>query len=207
MNLFAALVMLAASGVPPCGSARLHHGDIQWSERITVSAPDRASQVEVHPNLESDENETPVILRFCRDGSTKPLITLQRAGTVNWSPDSQRLLIINSPVSNTYEVMLFTLSGDGQVAEEGDLNADILRERPSAGPGFEKVIFYLPNFASWKGNELVLSVGVTLGPERSGPTSTMCYGVAIDSQTHRVSRSMSAATLKKKYGASCQMSP
>jgi len=207
MTVLMAIFFLATAGTTNCGQAGGSNAHIQWSASAIATAPDHSSQLEVHPVLTSDENASPVVLRSCADGSVHQLFTLERSADVYWGPTSIDLLIINQPNADKYDISMFSARGQNSGMVEKIFNdAVVSRLLKAEGPD-RRVVFYLPRFISWKGNELLLAVGGATVAAKGGPMSSYCYGMMINSQTLQISRTFSAEDLKRQYAAECQLAP
>jgi hypothetical protein len=207
MAILSVILYLAVAGVTDCGQAASSGNHIQWSESAVMPAPGRLAQVEVHPILNADENASPVLLRFCPQGRTHHLLTLERSADVYWGTDSHALLVINQPGADQYKVSVVKIREKNGDVVENVLDNGILAHVPMIKDHDRHVVFYLPRFVSWTSRTLVLSIGGATAAKGNGPMSSYCYGVAIDSQTLEISEWISADDLKTKFGAECQLAP
>lgn len=204
--MLAAIFYLAVAGTAVCGQGGEHNAHIQWSEVAVATAPDHSAQVEVHPALTSDENASPVLLRTCANGRIQQLFTLERSADIYWDPTSINLLLINHRNAEKYSISLFSAHEKNSDMVERVLDDLVLRRMPKAAGPDRSVVFYLPRFVSWIGNELVVSVGVATVAPKGGPMSSYCYGVIIDTRRLQLI-AVSGDELQRRYGAQCQLAP
>ncbi len=204
-----ALLVTGASSAP-CSGTSPSHGHLQWSESAKIVAPDRAWQVEVHPVLTSEENQTPVTLHSCRKAGSWPLFTLKRSAEIYWSPDSRNLLVVNKPFSGSSRLLFFSVKAlsDGKRAGASDLLDRTVKQAVLQRLGEKRHIeFYLPQFVSWAKGNIVLAVGGATYSGGNGPMSPYCYGIVVNGGTLRVEDTLTAGELKAKFGAECRVSP
>jgi hypothetical protein len=201
--------IVAVSSAQCVGTSRTH-GHLHWSESAKIVAPNRAWQVEVHPILDADENKTPVTLRSCSGPSFWPLFTLQRDAYAYWSSDSKHLLIVNAPFSGTNKLLLFSVDElvlNAQKRVPDALDTAVTEELTRQLGERVHIVFYLPIYASWKGNNLLLAVGGEFSTSNTGPMGSYCYGFLVDSDTSQVKNVLSKRELEAKTGGGCQVSP
>jgi hypothetical protein len=204
------LLLITGTASAQCSGAPKYHAQLQWSEPAQVVAPDHAWAAEVHPVLDADENRTPVTLHRCRDTGSWPLFTLERSAELHWGTDSNHVLVINEPLSGTNKLLFFSVASliTGTQASPPDGLDRAVNEALAERLGKEKHIqFYLPNFVSWKGDDLLLAVGGETYTANVGPMASYCYGMRINSSTLRVERIQSAKELKARNGHGCRVSP
>ena len=186
------------------------HAKLQWSEAAKATSPDRFWEVETHPVLNADENRSPVTIRKCGESKSWPLFTLQRSAEVFWSPDSKHVLVVNQPLSGTNKLLLFPLASLSTGTRGGAPDAldKAVNETLAERLGKERhVQFFLPNFVSWKGDNLLLAVGGATYAASDGPLVPYCYGMRVNSSIMRVESVLSEKELKTSTGHSCQVSP
>ncbi len=191
------------------GSAKIH-ANLQWSETAKVISPDRLWEVEAYPVLNADENRSPVTLRKCGEFKAWPLFTLRRSAEVFWSFDSKHVLVIDQPLSGTNKLLLVSVANSSAGIPGGAPDAldKRVNETLAERLGKEKhAQFFLPNFVSWKGDNLLLAVGGAAYSAGDGPLIPYCYGVRINSSTLLVESVLSEKELKTSTGHSCQVSP
>ncbi len=204
-----ALLTAGPSSVP-CSGPSQPHGHLQWSESAKIVAPNPAWQVEVHPVLTSDENQTPVTLHSCRNDGAWPLFTLERSAEIYWSPGSRNLLVVNKPFSGSSRLLFFSVEAlsDGKRAGASDLLDRTVKQAVLQRLGEKRHIeFYLPQFVSWGKGNIVLAVGGATYSGDNGPMSPYCYGIVVNGGTLRVEDTLTAGELKAKFGAECRVSP
>lgn len=204
-------LLLSQNAAAACHDQAQNWAHIQWSESANLVSPDGLWQVEVHPNLTSDENNTPVLLRRCSDGRSSNLFILDRSADIYWEPDGKHLLVVNQPASDVYKLMLFSvksLFATHRSAQSSHLNSEVqatLHHKLGDGRHIE---FYLPSFVSWKDESLVLSVGGATSSGGDGPMTPYCYGVLFNTTIERIVTTMSTDELKSKFNnATCKISP
>jgi hypothetical protein len=171
---------------------------LHWSKKTVVKSPDKKLQIEVHPILTDEENHSPVVVHRLYDGKEWNLFTLKRAAQAIWRPDSQRILVIDEPTADNYQVYLF--SPEGQRIEtdtDKTMRAAVASHIGSDG----KIEFYLPTFVSWKDHELVIAAGGTSSKEVPGPMESFCFAVSIDSNSGQL------LTTKKQSDSLCRLNP
>lgn len=208
-------VMLGISFLLPgissaqCPGAPRNHAQLQWSQAETVVSPNRVWQVEVHPLLNSVDNETPVLLYGCQQGQSWRLFTLERDANLYWSPDSKYLLIINAPLSGTNKLLLFSINRliTGTQSASGMLDKIVNEALLYRLGGKKHVQFYLPTYVSWKGNRLLFAVGGETYTQDVGPTNSFCYGVVADNDMLQLKSVISEKQLTAESGNGCQISP
>jgi hypothetical protein len=190
-----------------CKNSSHSYARLQWSEAIKLVSPDGTWELEVRPLLTSDENQSPVLLRRCQGSDSRTLLTLQRSAVAYWGPDSKSLLVVNEPVANSNELLLFdttSVKGDEWKARQID---ELVKRRLSQELGETRQIeFYLPQFVSWKANDLLIAVGGATS-HGDGPMSPYCYGFLIDSGTRKIRAVLPEESLKAKLGKECRVSP
>lgn len=204
------LLLLSQGARASCEGVMENHAHIQWSDPARVISPDRAWQVEVRPDLKSDENESEVSLRRCSDGTSSKLFTLERSAEIHWEPDGGHLLVLNQPGADVSRLMLVD-EKSRFVAGQSPLSLDVdealrreIRQRLGAN---RNIAFYLLNFVSWNDKTLVLSVVGATSTGASGPMTPYCYGAVINSHSARIKSILSAQDLQSKFNTKCEISP
>jgi len=202
LTLVFGAVLCAQAPAVSLGRARL-----RWSEEATVISPSRLWQVEVHPVHDSENNETPVVLRGRAKGDSRALFTLQRDAELYWSSDSGRLLVVNAPLRGTNELLLFSVGGATAGAERpanalDRLVADAIAERLGSEQHIQS---YMPAFVSWENDRLLLSVGGTAYRKEVGPLVSYCFGTTVDTATLRIQQVYSEKELRKRTGQGCRI--
>jgi hypothetical protein len=206
--IWAALFATGHSDI--CSGQQQGHFTLQWSESRKIVSPDRKWSIITKPDLSADENRTAVLLRSCRGSAAHLLFTLSRAADVDWSADGERVMVINKPGADSYEVLFsddvseaFSVSGGGLEHLDG-----IVRQAINARLGIGRQIeFFLPRFTSWTPTGFVISVGGSTSAGGDGPMSSYCYGIAFRQKDRSVQRVLSANELKAEYGGSCRLQP
>ena len=198
------LLIFAACLLSSTAQPVRHPVFLHWSREEIVKSPDERLQVEVHPILTDDENHSPVVIRRLVDQRTWNLFTLTRAAEVQWSPDSQKILVIDQPTVDHYEVRLF--SSEGKMP--GIDTDKMIRSAVSdiIGPG-RKMGFYLPTFVSWESNELIVAVGGTSWTGINRPVDTYCFAAKIDSNSGKVLTTLSEDMLRNQFHSECRLNP
>lgn len=211
LTLGISALLFAGTSWAQCSATPQHHRSLQWSEATQATSPDFRWQIVVKPILTSEDNRSPVLLKSCRGARSSQLLILRRSAEAFWAPDGNRLVIINQPNADDYELRLFDIDRfvGGSVTQEDTRDIDALvRQDLQKELGKDRVIvFYLPRFVSWSGDSLVLSVGGATSSGRDGPMQSYCYGFVLDSSRRRVRHVLSRQELKAKYGGHCQESP
>jgi hypothetical protein len=208
VNLILLTVLLTGVSGQPCSGASGENAHLHWSEPADVVSPDRSLRVEVRPTDDSDDHGTAVALHFCGRPNSRLLFTLRRDADLYWSADSQRLLIIDRPFSETGQLLLFSVhdAAEGTEALDHATNTVDAAVRKvlvkHLGPG-NKVEFFQPSYRSWNGNTLLLAVGGATSTRNIGPMKGYCYGVMVNSDTRRVEQVISAQDLKRRTGNGC----
>jgi hypothetical protein len=193
-----ALIIVMTSLVGLAAQPLGHPVFLHWSRRAIVKSPDGQFQIEVHPILTDEEDHSPVVVRRLYDGKEWELFTLTRAAHALWSPDSHRILVIDEPTADNYEVHLYSPEGKRMEADtDGMMRSAVLS---GIAPGRE-IDFYLPTFVSWKDNELVLAVGGTSSRGIPSPMQSFCFAVSVDSDSGKV------LDTKKLSDSHCRLSP
>lgn len=204
------ILSIATTSSARCSDIPQTHRQLQWSQPATIVSLSRAWQVEVHPVLTSDENQTPVTLHSCINDGSWPLFTLERSAEMYWGADSRSLLVINEPLSGSSKLLFFSINkltqgGEAPGSDELDrMVKQILFQRFGEKKQIE---FYLPRFVSWKKSQIVLAIGGATSSGGNGPMTPYCYGVVVDSSTLRIQSTISAGELRGKFGAECRISP
>lgn len=180
-----------------------HSALLHWSRQTIVKSPDERLQIEVHPVLTDAENHSPVVVRRLADQQVWDLFTLTRAAEAAWSPDDQRILVIDQPTADSYQVHLF--SSEGQKTQ---VDTDkMIRSAVADLIGRKRTIeFYLPTLVSWEGHELVLAVGGTSSHGINKPMKPYCFGVRVDDKSGRVT-TFSGDVLKRQFNSRCRINP
>lgn len=181
-----------------------HPTALQWSRRSIVKSPNREWQVEVHPILTAEENQSPVVIRNLKDDRTRPLFILRRSAELQWGPGSDRLLVIDQPTADDYNIALFTIDGARTTVDTDKVIRLAISQQLGAGRSME---FYLPRFVVWRGKEVVVSVGGSTSSGINRPMVSYCYGVLIDSDSGEVLRVFQAEELKARFRSECRVSP
>jgi len=195
-----------------CANAATTEGaHIQWSEPTKLYSPNGVWKIETHPVLKSDENETPVTLSRGGSSVESQLFILSRAADVYWGPDRDRLLVINQPVANSYELNLFDLK---RIEKGNDLKYDdrldrkIKKDLGKQMQQGQSIVFFLPSFVAWESDNLVLAVGGAVSEGQGGPMIGYCYGVIVDSLRQKVTKVLSTVELQSEFpSARCRASP
>jgi hypothetical protein len=204
------LLVLSQGAMASCDGVMQNHMHIQWSDPARVVSPDRAWQVEVHPDLTSDENESEVSLRRCSDGSSSKLFTLERSADIYWEPDGGHLLVLNQPDADVSKLLLVDEKSRfvaGQSPLPLDFDNELRGEIRQRLGATRNIAFYLLNFVSWNDKTLVLSVGGATYSGASGPMTPYCYGAVIDSYSARIKSILSAQDLQSKFNTKCEIFP
>lgn len=202
-------LLLAGAAVPQCDAPSQSKIQLHWSRYNKVVAPNRSFAVEVHPILDSEENQSPVTLRACETSKSWPLFILQRSAELYWSADSKRLLIVDEPLSGTNKVMLFPidkLTQQSQANAPDAINVAIKEALTRKLGKHSHFQFYLPTYVSWNGNDLLLAIGGTTYTQENGPEQSYCYGFEIDSSSMHIKKIMPDGELGKT-GGSCRTAP
>lgn len=182
----------------------MHSGLLQWSQAKTIKSPNHRFRIEVHPILTDAENHSPVVVRALADHRTWRLFTLTRSAQAEWSPDSQRILIIDQPTSDRYYIRLFTTDGKSVGADSDNMvRSEVIK---MIGPE-RTTEFYLPTFVSWNRNEVLLAVGGTSSRGINKPMEPYCFGVRIDDVSVKVLNTFSKDALKQEFNSTCRTSP
>ncbi|HWG20706.1 MAG TPA: hypothetical protein VG225_09250 [Terracidiphilus sp.] len=193
-----ALIAVMTALVGLAAQPQTHPMFLQWSERAKLKSADGQFQIEVHPILTDEENHSPVVIRRLSDGKESELFTLTRAAYAMWSPDSHRILVIDEPTADNYEVHLYSPEGKRMEADtDGMMRSAVVSQ---IAPG-RKIEFYLPTFLSWKGNQLVIAVGGTTSHGIPSPMESFCLALSVDSDSGKV------LAAKKLSNSHCQLSP
>lgn len=194
-----------------CSGAARSHAQFQWSEAARLVSPNRDWELKVEPRLTSDENESPVLLRNCRNSKSRILLTLTRTADVNWSQNGKRLLIINEPVANASTLLLFDTSSANNLPSrptDRDTIDETVKKRLSEEIGKNRQIeFYLPEFVGWRSADLIIAVGGASTSGGAGPMTSYCYGFLIDSNTRAIKDVLTADSLHSKFRRECRVSP
>jgi hypothetical protein len=210
LTLVGLFLLFTATSWGQCSGPARTHANLLWSEAAKVTSPDRAWEVEVHPVLDADENRSPVTIRKCGESKSWPLFTLRRSAEVFWSSDSEHILVVDQPLSGTNKLLLVSVASPSTGPQGGSPDAlnKTVNETLAERLGKEKhVQFFLPNFVSWKGENLLLAVGGATYAAGDGPLVPYCYGMRINSSTLHVESVLSEKELKTSTGHSCQVSP
>lgn len=189
-----------------CSGMPQKHRQLQWSEATQTTSPNRRWEVVVQPALTSDNNQSSVLLRSCQGDGAWSLLTLVRSAEAFWAPGSQRLLIINQPTADGYDLLLFDvddIAGGGVTRNTLDVDATVKEDVIKSLGKSRYIEFYLPKLVSWKDGSLVISVGGTTWSGHDGPMRSYCYGFVIDDSARRVRYLLSRKELKAKFGAEC----
>jgi len=194
LALVSVMISLVGHAAGPLG----HPVFLHWSKRTIVKSPDGQFQIEVHPILTDEENHSPVVVQRLYDGREWGLFTLTRAAHVLWSPDSHRILVIDEPTADNYEVNVYSPEGKRMEADTDGMMRSIVASQIASGRTIE---FYLPTFVSWKGNELVIAAGGTTSHGIPSPMESFCVAVRVDSDSGKV------LAAKKLSGSHCQLNP
>jgi hypothetical protein len=193
-----------------CSGQQQGHFLLQWSESRKIVSPDRKWSIMTKPDLSADENRTAVLVRSCSGGVPRLLFTLSRAADVDWSADGKRVMVINKPGADSYEVLFSddvskALSESGGGLEHLDR---ILRQAVNARLGIGREIeFFLPRLTAWTPTGFIISVGGSTSAGADGPMSSYCYGIDYREKDRSVRRILSANELKAEYGGSCRLQP
>jgi len=198
-----ALAILMSSFVCVAAQPLTRPAILQWSKKAIVKSPDGQLQIEVHPILTDQDNHSPVVVHRRYDGREWALFTLSRVADVLWEADGNRILVIDEPTANDYDVHLY--SSDGKRTEldtDGMIRSTVAR---LLGPD-RKLEFYLPTFLSWEDADLVIAVGGASStgmplPMQSLPMKSFCFAVHVDSVSGRV------LSANKLFSSRCRLSP
>jgi hypothetical protein len=142
-----------------CGVVAGTRVRLQSSEPAKLLAPDHAWQIETHPKLNSEENQTPVSLRSCANSGLIPLFVLQRSAEAYWSPRNSAILIVDEPLSGTSRLLLFNVKAVSQGSKQeapDTINLNVRDAIASQLGDKRHVEFYLPRYVRWNGNRLLL---------------------------------------------------
>jgi hypothetical protein len=187
-SLFAAAAGTALLHAAPAKDAT--HVRLHWSQPLKAWSPDHAWELTVSPVLNAQENRTTVVVRRRGVAHANVVLTLRRDADAYWCGDG-RMLIIDAPVADSYDVLLFRRGRPGRVTRlraVSGLDTDMRnRLRRALGPGRD-IVFYLPTFASWAGSRLTLMLGGTTTRGASGLMTPFCFRVAVDTRTARVAQ-------------------
>lgn len=190
VTIFVVLQTLLVSQAAICGCVRATSTNrLQWSESAVVISPDHQWEIEADPNLGSNNNNTRVFAHNCKTGKQIDLFTLTRNAEVYWGPGSNRVLIINMPVANTGEILLFNvynLSYEKSNRQLKQLDSMIKNSVTRELGSNRQIVFYLPSFASWDNNELILEIGGATTYGSAGPMTSYCYSAVINTATEQV---------------------
>lgn len=193
-----------------CSKSPQPHRRLQWSEATQATSPNFRWQVVLRPVLTSEENNSPVLLKSCRGRESWQLLTLSRSAEVFWAPSGSRLLVINQPTADVYQLLLFDvekLSSDSATQSANEIDEVVKQSLKEKLRESRIIEFYLPTFVSWANERLVLGVGGATSSGRDGPMQSYCYGFVIDSTNRRMQNVLSRKDLKAKFGAQCKESP
>lgn len=204
LGMSAAMLMVAA--VP--GSAEPQsHARLQWSERTKISSPGRAWQLMVSPALHSANNATRLVVTK-RGASPQLVLTLRRRADAYWG-GGDRLLIVNQPLADFYEILLYQLGPTGAATRlrgtpevNSELHARLLRSLGARST----FAFFLPRFESWSGSHLVFTVGGTVVHGTEGPMIPYCYRVALDSRTAQI-EALTPIDVSRGRDGACRVFP
>lgn len=177
---------------------------LQWSRTTIITSPDKQAQIEVHPILTDSENHSPVVVRRVADQREWSLFTLSRTAEVEWSPNSDRILVIDQPTADSYVVRLFSSQG-----ERTEIDTDrMIRSAAANLVGAKRAMeFYLPTFVAWNAHELVLAVGGTSSHGINKPMAPYCFAVSVDDNSGKILATLSEKVLKSKFNSQCRLNP
>jgi hypothetical protein len=194
LALITTMTSLVGLAAQPIG----HPVFLHWSERAMVKSPDRQFQIEVHPILTDEENHSPVVIHRLYDGREWELFTLTRAAHVLWSPDSHRILVIDEPTADNYEVRLYSPDGKRTETDTDRMMRSAVASQIAQG---RSINFYHPTFVSWKDNELLIAVGGTSYKGIPSPFESFCFAVSVDSDSGKV------LSTNKRSESHCRLNP
>jgi dipeptidyl aminopeptidase/acylaminoacyl peptidase len=104
--LFLAFALPFQGAAPrDCDGSPRTQFSVQWSRPVQVVSPHRKWSITVKPDWRAEENRTSVVLHACGTVESRQLFTLTRSAEINWSSDGQRILVVNKPTSDSYEVL------------------------------------------------------------------------------------------------------
>lgn len=209
--LSTALLAISCIATASCVATK-SSGEIQWSERSSIVSPNHVWRLEVHPNLASDDNESPVAVVNCKTNASYPIFVLDRMAYSYWSPNGDNLVIINESGVDVYNVLFFDIKSSSTFNPSQTFN---VLNKKIENVIFNKlgknrfVHFYLPTFVSWTDGELVLAVGgATTSPGAYGPMTPYCFGIVVDTGTQNIKSVVSADELKHEFSnTECRVSP
>lgn len=205
------LLLLSRAVMAECSVSTMNNGHLQWSEPATITSPNHKWQVEVHPILTSDYNQTPVSLRNCDTNKASKIFTLERSAELFWDPNSKYFLVINKPNSDDYRLLIFhvsNLSKHNHIHHPSALDDSIKKLIDNHLGKNKRIRFYLPSYVSWKNEKIAIAVGGTALPAGDGPMSPYCYGAVIDADKENVTTFLSKDDFKRKFkNAACQIYP
>jgi hypothetical protein len=205
------LLLLSQGAIASCNGVIQKHAHIQWSNSASIVSPRGGWQLEVHPDLTSDENNSQVSLRRCSDGRSSKLFTLERTAEIYWSPDGDRLLVINQPTRDVSKLIfldaksLFDANESPLAFALGDELQSNVQQRLGAS---RRIEFYLVNFVSWSNKTLTLSVSGATSSGADGPMTPYCYDALLDTGGALVNTHISGDDLRSKFdNSSCKVFP
>ena len=205
------LLLFSQGAMASCNGVVQKHAHIQWSNPANIVSPNKMWQLEVHPDLTSDENRSQIFLRRCSDEKFFNLFTLERNAEVYWGGGDGHLLVIDQPTTDVSKLILIdtkSLFDTKKSLSYLDLNNEIQGDVKRRLGAARHIEFYLLNFVEWDDGTLVLGVGGTTSSGANGPMTPYCYGVRLDSNTSSVKNLISADDLRSRFNnASCVVFP
>lgn len=201
--LFATVLAILGSksrGDTAPGSEHIH-----WSSQTTLRSPDGKWLLFVRPTHANDDPADVYISRI--GGEMHPLFQLRRDAEIYWRSQFDQLVILDEVTGDDYRLMVFHLD-DPSERSALSLNSQISRDIRRRLSKNDQIVYYFPHFSGWTDNDdLVISVGVMTAHRGSGSFTSHCFGYVADGNLLQIKTRLSEATLKAKYGESCQMWP
>lgn len=162
-----------------CLGERSGKGEFQWSEANSIRSRNGSWQLEVHPVLTSDENESPVVLRQCATDRSKVVLILERSASVYFSLSGNEFIIINRPVRNKYEILTgksaYLLANERHLLNRsvGTLIYDAISK--SLYPS--QPVFFLPKLENWENGLMRFVISGQAAVDGAQEISDYCFQV------------------------------
>lgn len=177
--LFFELISFAAQSQGSCIEDRIGQGELQWSEASSIRSLNGRWQLEVHPVLSSEENESPVVLRQCGTDKSKVVLILERSAMAYFSPNGDEFIVINRPVRDKYDILIgksaYLLANDKNSLDKriGSLIYDAVSKAlyPS------RPVFFLPRLEKWRNRSMIFAIGGQATVDREEAISDYCFSV------------------------------